>query len=59
LQFTVDDSNWLGAVKKGHFEHVATVPDSFVSDHYRDCDCKVSTCNGLRPDAKYWEAYVN
>ncbi len=60
LQFVVDDSTLLGAVKKGHFEYMATVPDSFVNEYYKDCDCKVTGCTGnLRPDAHYWEAYVN
>lgn len=60
LQYVVDDSNWLGAVKKGHFEYVNVVPESFVGEYYKTCDCKVNGCSGnLRPDAKYWEAYVN
>ena len=60
LQFVVDDSNWLGAVKKGHFEYKDEVPESFVGEYYKNCDCKVDGCSGnLRPDAKYWEAYVN
>ena len=60
LQFVVDDKNWLGAVKEGHFEHVNTVPESFVDEHYTNCDCKVDGCSGnLRPDAKYWAAHVN
>ena len=60
LQFVVDDSNWLGAVKAGHFEYVNSVPDSFVSEYYKNCDCKVNGCSGnLRPDAKYWAAYVD
>ena len=60
LQFVVDDSNWLGAVKAGHFEYVDTVPESFVSKYYTNCDCDVNGCKGnLRPDAKYWAAYVN
>ena len=57
LQFVVDDSNWLGAVKKGHFDYVSIVPDSFVSEYYKNCDCSVNGCKGnLRPDAHYWEA---
>ena len=60
LQFVVDDSNWLGAVKKGHFEYVNVVPDNFVDEYYANCDCSVDGCKGnLRPDAKYWAAYVN
>ncbi len=59
LQFVVDESNWLGAVKKGHFEHVNTVPESFVDEHYTNCNCGIKGCDGnLRPDAKYCAAYV-
>ena len=59
LQFVVDDDNWLGAVKEGHFDYVSVVPDSFVSEYYKNCDCNVDGCEGnLRPDAKYWAAHV-
>ena len=55
LQFVVDDSNWLGAVKKGHFEYHDTVPSDFVSQYNKICDCNIDGCEGEpRPDAKYW-----
>ena len=60
LKFVVDETSWFGGVKKGHFEYVNEVPESFVNEYYKTCDCKVDGCSGnLRPDAKYWEAYVN
>ena len=62
LQFVVDEvhDGWFSdGVVSGHFEYVNIVPDSFVSDYYKNCDCDVDGCKGnLRPDAKYWAAYV-
>lgn len=56
LQFVVDDSNWLGAVKKGHFEHKTEIPSSFADEYVKVCDCKIDNCHGkIRPDAKYWQ----
>ena len=57
LQFTVK-SSLFG--KTCNFEHVATVPDNFYSDYYKECDCSVNGCKGnLRPDAIYWEGLNN
>lgn len=56
LQFVVDSSNWLGAVKKGHFEYYSTVPADFESQYNKLCDCNIDGCKGeLRPDAQYWQ----
>ena len=56
LQFVVDKSNWLGAVKEGHFEYHNTVPTSFISEYNKNCDCNVDGCEGEpRPDATYWQ----
>lgn len=56
LQFVVDDKNWLGAVKEGHFDYVSVVPESFKSEYNKNCDCNVDGCEGKpRPDATYWQ----
>lgn len=56
LQFVVDKSTWLGAVKEGHFDYVSVVPESFISEYNKNCDCNVDGCAGEpRPDATYWQ----
>ena len=60
LQFVVDKSTWLGAVKEGHFDYVSVVPESFISEYNKNCDCNVDGCEGKpRPDATYWQFDTN
>ena len=60
LQFVVDKSTWLGAVKEGHFDYVSVVPESFISEYNKNCDCNIDGCAGEpRPDATYWQFDTN